>query len=134
MFPKIRLLFVGAPSKATIEHQKLLATESLPISGSFEATVEQAVTYLNSCSQEYFPDVILLDEKLGELELDSFFQSYRQYFYMHQLDTLLFIHGSEISEADIITQYPQIAGYLSQPLSKFVFLKEIYSKISFTMM
>ncbi len=133
MIPTIKILFIGAPSKATIQNQLFLLSNKLPIRGHFIESPIKALSYLRNCSLLNFPDVLILDEDLGRNELYAFFKAYRQEFYIAQMDSLLYISSVTAGEKKKIDTYPLITGYLCKPLNKAIFLKEIYPMISFTM-
>lgn len=127
------MLFVGAPSKATIQNQLLLLSNRLPIQGHFVETSMKAMAYLRNCNLMTFPDVLILDEDLGTNTLDGFFKAYRQEFYVTQMDSLLYIGSAAAAEKKRTDTHLLITGFLCKPLNKAVFLKEIYPMISFTM-
>jgi hypothetical protein len=134
MIPEIKLLFAGPPSKASVENQKILISTSLPLSGRFIEQLPEVFSYLARCSQAgNFPDVIILDADLGEQQLKHFLQEYRQRFYGVHMDSLVYVSGDTVSNLETTDKYPILAGYLCKPLTKAVFLKEIFPLIAFKM-
>lgn len=134
MISTIKILFVGAPSKATIQNQLLLLSNKLPIQGQFVNCSSSAISYLRDCNAIAFPDVLILDEDLGVSELQDFLKTYRQEFYMKQMDSLLFVSSVTAAAKKRTDTPPLVAGFLRKPLNKVMFLEEIYPMISFTVL
>ena len=126
MISQIRILFVGAPSRTSIENQKLLASNCLPLHGHFEESIYDAIDHLNNCAKSRFPEVIILDEKLGEAEINKMIRTFRHEFHKRHIDTLIFVSGSGTSLMKIYNGKPLVSGYIDQPLNKRIFLEQIY--------
>jgi len=133
MIPTIKILFIGAPSKTTIQNQLLLLSNRLPLKGQFVENITEAISYLDDCSGMSFPDVLILDEDLGTSVIEHFLENYRRQFYISQMDSLLYISTTNFAEKENANFPPLVSGYLGKPLSKAVFLEEIYPLIAFTM-
>ncbi len=132
MIPSFRILFVGPPCRTSIDNQKFLLANTLPLEGHFEATVTKALTYLQSCSIKSFPTVVLIDEQIGAIAIDELLNHYRKQFYVTHMDTLIFI-GRIFNSSMMKYENALIDGYINPVLDKALFLKKIYPLISVTM-
>lgn len=133
MTSRIKLLFIGPPSKTTISNQLLLLSNCLPISGNFTEDLIDAFLYLSQCEAADFPDVIILDEQIGKKATKRFFEDYRSCYYINRIDTLIYIALDSSTKKNTTDKSPLLTGFLNKPLNKAIFLEEIYPMISFTM-
>ncbi len=129
MTAPIRILFVGPPCKSSVENQKLIASHCLPVEGHFEASAEEAMAYLKRVARNRFPDVVLVDEQIGEQPVVDFVRYYRQVHYAHQVDTSIFIGHTTDIPPGWVAALPLISGTIRLPLTKTAFLNQIYPRI-----
>ena len=92
-----------------------------PLLGRFTVKLsgEEALTYLENCAEgSLFPDLILVDLKMPQMDGFEFVEHYEQQFKAAHPQTQLMMLTSSLREADKqqALSYPTVRNFLNKPL------------------
>jgi CheY-like chemotaxis protein len=105
--------------------------KGLPVVAHFEHTAETALTYLSDLSPEAFPEIILVDIKMPNLNGFEFVDRYQEAFYEKHPDTLIFITSASIRSEDRerAHSHPIITGFVEKPITMGYFSEEVLRRL-----
>lgn len=86
-----------------------------------------ALTYLDNCTPEKWPEIVFIDLHMPDMSGYEFMEKYEERFGREKMKPCFYVLSSSISHKDQekISRYPLINGFLSKPLTEEVLLKLI---------
>jgi CheY-like chemotaxis protein len=92
-----------------------------------------ALSYLKDCEKRNsFPDLILVDLKMPEIDGFQFIEHYEKMFWQKFSSTILMVVTSSVSRKDKqqVLAYPSVSGILNKPLTEDKLLEVLSERYS----
>lgn len=124
-----RFLFVDDSSSYRKFLQLLLSIKKLPVIAHYASNANDALVYLNKCTEQDFPDVIMSDLEMPHINGFEFMEKYLASY--SEKNALLIITSSteEIRHKKQLATCPHIDGFIQKPLSNTIFNEQILTKL-----
>ena len=121
-------LFILPENSKQSKHPYFTASTHFPVNAHFEYSHKAALAYLNNCSQEDFPSIIIMEDAMGYEQNLVFIEEYRTQIYLFNIDTVLFnCNANNANRVSKNTAYPAIiSGSLPLPFDKKTFMKNVF--------
>lgn len=122
-----RFLFIDDSPTDNKYLSLLIRIKKLPIAPHFEYSPQKALTYLAECTQENFPEVIMIDINMPLMNGFQFVKKYVEKFKEKLPNTILYVTSSSIQMADRekITFNPYINAFIEKPFNLAQFQEQI---------
>ena len=116
---KNSVLFIDDSDNANKFIELFISVKRLPIIPKFIKNALKGLEYLGNCTQDEFPDIIIVDINMPTMNGFEFIDVYKDRFYDTFPNTKLFITSSSNNKKDIkkAEDNPIIEGFIEKPLS-----------------
>lgn len=120
----MKKILIVDDDELTLSLYDLLLEEIEDVSWHTSDSGTSALSYLDQCSAEQWPDYIFIDLHMPDMSGYGFTEKFQERFGTNRKKPGIYVLSSSISHKDkeMIKNYPVIKGFLSKPLTEEVLL------------